>query len=93
MERTKQEKAAIAKNAIDAIGGPLVASERIQSLSGRECSRDRIQKWLVNGIPAPWHPHVHMLTQIPLYELDPEIYPTWLFEQSPEAVAASRSAA
>lgn len=82
MVLSKEEKATIAKNAINAIGGPVLASVKIQDLSGRECSRDRIQKWLVNGIPAPWHPWVHTLSEIPLQELDPEIYPSWLFNSA-----------
>lgn len=79
MELTKEAKAVIAKNAINAIGGPVLASVKIQELSGRPCSRDRIQKWLVNGIPAPWHPFVHTLSDIPLHELDSEIYPNYIF--------------
>jgi ABC-type hemin transport system ATPase subunit len=79
MVLTKEQKAEIAKNAIAAIGGPVLAAKKIQELSGRDCSRDRIQKWLVNGIPAPWHPYIHQLSDIPLHDLDPEIYPSYIF--------------
>jgi len=80
MELTKIMKAQIAKRAIAAIGGPVLAAKKIEELSNRKCSRDRIQKWMVNGIPAPWHPYVHQLSEIPLHELDREIYPSWLFQ-------------
>lgn len=73
---TKRE---VAKKAVDIMGGPLAASLKIQSLSGQACSRERVQKWLINGIAVPWHPFVHQLTDIPLHELDSEIYPSFLF--------------
>jgi len=79
MTQTQEQKVAMAKEAIRVIGGPVLASEKIQGLSGRDCSRDRIQKWLVNGIPSPWHPIVHTLTGIPLTKLDADIYPSYLF--------------
>lgn len=82
MAQTQEQKIDMAKEAIRVIGGPVLASEKIQDLSGKACSRDRVQKWLVNGIPSPWHPIVHTLTGIPLTRLDADIYPSYLFSRT-----------
>jgi len=82
MAQTQEQKVGIAKEAIRAIGGPVLASEKIEGLSGKDCSRDRIQKWLVNGIPSPWHPIVHTLSGIPLNKLDSDIYPAYIFSRT-----------
>ena len=73
-------KIAAAVSAIDVMGGPLIASQKITALSGKQCTRDRVQKWKTNGIAPPWHPIVHKLTEIPLAILDPELYPNYLFD-------------
>lgn len=75
-----QDKITAAQAAIEVLGGPAVAARKLNSLTGMPCSRWRVQKWLKSGIATPWHPHVHQLTNIPLTELDPEIYPAFLFE-------------
>ena len=77
----KEARITAAKAAIDVMGGPVVASKKIQDLTGKVCTRDRVQKWKLNGIAPPWHPIVHQLTNIPLHELDAEIYPSYLFSQ------------
>jgi hypothetical protein len=69
-----------ALNAIEAMGGPLIASQKITEMTGKPCTRDRVQKWKTNGIAPPWHPIVHKLTGIPLPQLDAEIYPRYLFQ-------------
>lgn len=71
-------KISAAQTAIEVMGGPLVASKKIRELTGKPCTRDRVQKWKTNGIAPPWHPIVHKLTGISLNELDPEIYPAYL---------------
>ena len=62
------------------MGGPVIAAQKIRDLTGRPCTRDRVQKWKVNGIAPPWHPIVHQLTGISLNALDAEIYPSYLFQ-------------
>ena len=74
-----EQRVKIAKKAVAAMGGPVLASKKIEELTGKACTRDRVQKWLVNGIAVPWHPIVHQLTNIPVNELDPEIYPRHIF--------------
>jgi hypothetical protein len=69
----------IAHQAIAQMGGDTRAAEKIAEMSGRPITRERVAKWKVNGIATGWHPAVHMLTGIPLHELEPEIYPTYLF--------------
>lgn len=76
--RTKQDVEA-ARKAINIMGGPVIASQKIREMSGKPCSRDRVQKWLINGIATPWHPIVHHLSGLPLHELDGDIYPSYLF--------------
>jgi hypothetical protein len=72
-------KVAAALSAIEKMGGSLAAAKMIQELTGKPCTRDRVQKWKTHGIGVPWHPIVHKLTGIPLPQLDPEIYPFYLF--------------
>lgn len=79
MNNQKEARKKAAENAIKVMGGPFVAAQKIRDLTGKPCTRDRVQKWKLNGIPSPWHPIVHQLTQIPLNKLDPEIYPSYLF--------------
>jgi hypothetical protein len=75
----KTARIAAASEAIDIMGGAVAAARKINSLAGKSITRDRIQKWKVNGIAPPWHPVVHQLTGIPLNTLDAEIYPEHLF--------------
>lgn len=69
-----------ATNAIDQMGGPLSAAKKIREMTGKPCSRDRVQKWKTNGIAPTWHPIVHKITGIPLNTLDPLIYPGYIFQ-------------
>ncbi len=69
-----------ALTAIEAMGGPESAAKKIRELTGKPCTRDRVQKWKTNGIAPPWHPIVHKLTGIPLNTLDAEIYPGYIFQ-------------
>jgi len=69
-----------AKQAVAAMGGATSAARKIRELTGKPCTRDRVEKWRVNGIAPPWHPIVHKLTNIPLSELDVEMYPRYLFQ-------------
>lgn len=78
MRQAKEDRAAMGRKAVAAMGGAAIGAEKITSLSGRECSRHLLQKWMVNGIGVPWHPFVHKVSKIPLHELDPDIYPAWL---------------
>ncbi len=73
-------KIASAVNAIEVMGGPLLASKKITEMTGKPCTRDRVQKWKTNGIAPPWHPIVHKITGIPLNTLDAEIYPGYIFQ-------------
>jgi len=73
-------KKAAALKAINILGGPKTASEKIFGLTGKRITPDRIGKWRVNGIAPGWHPTVHLLTQIPLTDLDPDLYPSFLFQ-------------
>ncbi len=84
-DNTKEAKLGAALRAIDVMGGPVIAAKKITALTGKACTRDRIQKWKQNGIAPPWHPIVHQLTQIPLTELDPDIYPSYLFSHDSQA--------
>ena len=68
-----------AKQAVAAMGGATSAARKIRELTGKPITRDRVEKWRVNGIAPPLHPIVHKLTEIPLSELDVEIYPRYLF--------------
>lgn len=79
MNNQKEARISAAKSAIEAMGGPVIAAQKIRDLTGKPCTRDRVQKWKLNGIAPPWHPIVHVLTSIPLTELDAEIYPSSLF--------------
>jgi hypothetical protein len=76
--REKEDRVAAAINAIEVMGGAVVAARKINELTGKNITRDRIQKWKLNGIAPPWHPIVHQLTKIPLNQLDAEIYPLFL---------------
>jgi len=76
----RDAKIAAALNAIEVMGGALIASQKISELTGKACTRDRVQKWKTNGIAPPWHPIVHKLTGIPLNTLDPQMYPGYLFQ-------------
>ena len=73
-------KVAAAVSAIEVMGGALIASQKISELTGKPCTRDRVQKWKVNGIAPPWHPIVHKITGIPLNTLDPQMYPGYIFQ-------------
>lgn len=68
-----------ANDAIEILGGPKKAAEKIRFLTGKSILATTIQKWKENGISPGWHPVIHALTHIPLYELDPDIYPEYLF--------------
>jgi intracellular sulfur oxidation DsrE/DsrF family protein len=72
-------KVLAAKNAIDALGGKAQAAEKLAALSGRHITRYRVRYWLETGIDPKFCPHVHQLTKIPLTQLDPEVYPVYLF--------------
>lgn len=69
----------VARTAIINLGGPAEAARKLRSMSGRPCTRYRVQKWIKGGIATPWHPFVHNLTGISLTDLDPEIYPAFIF--------------
>jgi hypothetical protein len=75
----RDAKVAAAVSAIETMGGPLIAAQKIRELTGKPCTRDRVQKWKTNGIAPPWHPIVHKITGIPLNSLDPQIYPGYIF--------------
>ena len=75
-----EARVSAAKQAVVALGGATAAARKIRELTGKPCTRDRVNKWQVNGIAPPWHPIVHKLTNIPLSELDAEIYPRYLFQ-------------
>lgn len=75
----KQLKAIAADNAIEVLGGPTKASQKISALTGKNVSRFRVRHWKKEGIQAKFCPAVHQLTGIPLTQLDPEIYPVYLF--------------
>ena len=74
-----EARISVAKQAVAAMGGSTAAARKIRELTGKPITRDRVEKWRVNGIAPPWHPIVHKLTDIPLSELDVEIYPRYLF--------------
>ncbi len=67
--------------AINQLGGPRNTAHLISEISGLDITRERVQAWKKYGIAPPWHPIVHSLTRIPLTELDPEIYPAFIFNQ------------
>lgn len=69
-----------ATEAIEKLGGPTMAAERLSSITGMDISKQRVMMWRRHGIAPPWHPLIHELTKIPLPQLDPEIYPTYLFK-------------
>lgn len=79
-DQVKEARVSAAISAIEVMGGPVIAAQKIRDLTGKPCTRDRVQKWKLNGIAPPWHPIVHQLTSIPLTELDAEIYPSYLFQ-------------
>lgn len=70
-----------ANKAIKQLGGSTQAAYLITGMAGKPCNRARVQAWKKFGIAPPWHPVIHRLTQIPLTELDPEIYPSFIFNQ------------
>ena len=74
-----EARISVAKQAVAAMGGATSAARKIRELTGKPITRDRVNKWRENGIAPPWHPIVHKLTNIPLSELDVEIYPKYLF--------------
>ncbi len=78
-ELVKPARISAAIQAVAAMGGATSAARKIRELTGKACTRDRVNKWQVNGIAPPWHPIVHKLTGIPLTELDADIYPAYLF--------------
>ena len=75
-EQIRRESAAAA---IDQLGGCTKTAYQLSSMTGRDISRHRVRAWLKYGIAPPWHPLIHELTRIPLTDLDPEIYPKYLF--------------
>lgn len=67
-----------ARRAIDAMGGPAAAARALFDADhhGREqLTPATVSRWARTGIPPAWCPLVHQLTEIPLAELDPVVYP------------------
>ena len=75
----KAIKQLAASNAIKQLGGNTAAAEKISVLTGHEVSRYRVNHWRKQGIQPRFCPAVHQLTKIPLSQLDPEVYPVYLF--------------
>jgi hypothetical protein len=75
----RQQNISAAIQAVEAMGGALLAAQKIRELTGRPCTRERVQKWKNNGISPKYLPIVHKITNIPLTELDPVLYPSYLF--------------
>lgn len=73
------DKVEVARRAIKQLGGPAEAHRTIVELTGKPLSYEVVKKWNQNGIAVPWHPVIHQLTGIPLHELEPEVYPSYLF--------------
>ncbi len=70
-----------ANDAIQLMGGPAMTAKRLSSITGKRVTRHRVTAWRKYGLAPPWHPIIHQITGIPLADLDPEIYPPYLFEQ------------
>jgi hypothetical protein len=68
-----------AENAVEILGGCALAAEKISAMTGQLVTRHRMKYWQQTGIQPRFCPAVHQLTRIPLSQLDPEIYPVYLF--------------
>lgn len=54
---------------------PSAVAKRLSEL-GQKCTRQVVQHWMGAGhVPGKWAPLVNRLYDIPLHELNPEIYP------------------
>lgn len=78
-EEVKKIKVLAAHQAIDQLGGGNLAAEKVAAMTGKKVSRFHIRYWRERGVQAKFCPAVHQLTGIPLTQLDPEIYPVYLF--------------
>lgn len=53
-----------------------VANKLNESEHGRECSRQLVEYWAEMGYVTPkWAPVVNRVYEVPLHELNPEVYP------------------
>jgi hypothetical protein len=56
--------------------GSAKALAEMLTAAGKECSRQVVEHWLNNGyVPGKWAPLVNRVTDIPLHDLNPTIYP------------------
>lgn len=78
-EELIQIKALAANNAIKQLGGMATAAAKLSALTGKNITRHRVRYWLEVGVQVKFCPAVHQLTKIPLSNLDPEVYPVYLF--------------
>ena len=78
-KESNEIKVLAARRAIEILGGRSLTAEKISAMSGKKCSRHSIRYWEEAGVPAKFCPAVHQLTKIPLTQLDPEVYPVYLF--------------
>ncbi len=63
-----------ASEAVEVLGGPTKAAKRLTEISGRSCSRDRVRRWLINGIAPKWAGYVELATGIPKQRLRPDYF-------------------
>jgi tRNA U34 5-carboxymethylaminomethyl modifying enzyme MnmG/GidA len=75
----KDIKVLAATQAIAQLGGLTRTAEKIAAMTGKNVNRHHVNYWTIAGIQAKYCPAVHQLTKIPLSQLDPEIYPVYLF--------------
>lgn len=73
-------KVLAANQAIDQLGGLTRAAEKISAMTGKVIGRHHVNYWRKGGIQPKYCPPIHQLTKIPLSQLDPEIYPVYLFD-------------
>ncbi len=78
-EELIQIKVLAAETAINQMGGLVKTAEKLSALTGRKITRHRVKYWLEAGIQAKFCPAVHQLTKVPLTQLEPEVYPVYLF--------------
>ncbi|TFH40265.1 MAG: hypothetical protein E4H01_16895 [Lysobacterales bacterium] len=66
--------------ALRIMGGYASAARKISEATGKTITAARVEKWKDNGIAPGFHPVVHDITKLPLWLLDPDIYPERLFK-------------
>jgi len=78
-DELRQIKRLAAQTAVSQLGGLSPTAEKLSALTGKIVTKHRVKYWLDAGIQAKFCPAIHQLTQIPLTQLEPEVYPVYLF--------------